>query len=141
MRIDFREERWKLAMAYNLSTAVLEWHAAGTPEECLRTGICVKWQPSIFRDDANGASEEMNLNESHQEHLDPSLLGVDYGSEDDDDYEQDKVIDALEPAVLIKDPLGTANELRPKYEEVDDQFRVALRLIHDDGLDNAEADE
>ncbi|KAF8797902.1 hypothetical protein BYT27DRAFT_7203588 [Phlegmacium glaucopus] len=140
MRIDFREERrWKMALAYNLSTAVLEWHAAGTPEQRLRAGICVKWQPSFFKDDPDGASEGMSLNESHQEQLNPSLLGVDYGSEDDDEDEQDKIIDALEPATLIKDSLDTANELRPKDEEVDDQS--ALRLIHDTVLDNAEADQ
>jgi chromatin modification-related protein VID21 len=140
MRIDFREERrWKMAMAYNLSTAVLEWHAAGTPEQRLHTGICVKWQPSFFRDDVDGASEEMNLNESHQDQLNLSLLGVDYGSEDDDDDERDKVIDALEPATLIKDSLDTENELRPKDEEIDDHS--ALRLIHDAVLDNAEADQ
>jgi len=140
MRIDFREERrWKMALAYNLSTAVLEWHAAGTPEQRLRAGICVKWQPSFFRDDADGASEGMSLDESHQEQLHSSLLGVDYGSEDDDEDEQDKVIDALEPATLIKDSLDTANELRPKDEEVDDQS--ALRLTHDAVLDNAEADQ
>jgi chromatin modification-related protein VID21 len=131
-----------MATAYDLSTAVLEWHAAGTPEQRLRTNICVKWQPSFFRDDADGASEEMNLkNESHQEQLNPSLLGVDYGTEadDDDDDEQDKVIDALEPATLIKDFFGTANELRPKDEELDDQS--ALRLMHDIVPDNAEADQ
>ena len=145
MRIDFREERkWKIATAYDLSTAVLEWHAAGTPEERLRTGICVKWQPSFFRDDTDGASEEMNLKiESHPEQLNPSLLGVDYGSEDDDDDddddEQDKVIDALVPATPIKDSLDTANELRPKDEEVDDQS--ALRLIHYVVSENAEADQ
>lgn len=121
-------------MAYNISTAVLEWHAAGTPEQRLRTGICVKWQRSFFRDDADGASEEMNLNESYQEQPNLSLLGVDYGSEDDDDDEQDKVIDALEPATLIEDSLSTAIEFRPKDEEVDDQS--ALRLIHDTILDN-----
>ena len=128
-------------MAYNLSTAVLEWHAAGTPEQRLLTGICVKWRPSFFRDDADGASEEMNLNESHQEQSNTSLLGVDYGSEDDDDNDndQDEVIDALEPATLIKDSLGTAGELRPKDEEVDDQS--TLRLLQDVVLDNAEADQ
>ena len=121
MRIDFREERrWKLSMAYNLSTAVLEWHAAGTPEQRLRTGISVKWQPSFSRDDADGASEEMNLNETHQEQLNPSLLGVDYGSEDDNDNEQDKVIDVLEPAMPIKNSFGTANKLQPKDEEIND---------------------
>lgn len=129
-----------MALAYNLSTAVLEWHAAGTAERRLHTGICVKWQPSFFRDDADGASEEMNLkNESHQEQLNPSLLGVDYGSEDDDDDEQDKVIDALEPATLIQDSLDIANELQPKDEEVDDQS--ALCLIDDAVLDNAETDQ
>ena len=140
MRTDFREERrWKMALAYNLSTAVLEWHAAGTPEQRLRVGICVKWQASYFRDDADGVSEEMNLDESHQGQLNSSLLGVDYGSEDDDEDEQDKVIDALEPVTLIKDSLDTANELRPKDEEIDDQS--ALRLIHDVVLDSAEADQ
>ena len=140
MRIDFREERrWKLATAYNLSTAVLEWHAARTPEERLRTGICVKWQPSFFRDDADSTSEEINLNESHQEQSNPSLLGVDYGSENDDDNEQDEVINALEPATLIKDSLSTANELRPKEEEVDDQS--VLRPIHDAVLGNSESDQ
>ena len=117
-----------MALAYNLSTAVLEWHAAGTPEQRLCAGICVKWQPSFFREDADGTSEGMSLNESHQEQLNSSLLGVDYGSEDEDEDEQDKVIDALEPATLIKESLDT-NDIRPKDEEVDDQ--VALRLIHD----------
>ena len=131
-----------MATAYDLSTAVLEWHAAGTPERRLRTGICVKWRPSFFRDDEDGPSEEMNLkNESHQEQSNPSLLGVDYGSEDDDDDddEQHKVIDALEPATLIKNSLGTENEFRPKDEEVDDQ--AALRLTHDVVPDNPEADQ
>ena len=128
-------------MAYNLSTAVLEWHAAGTAEQRLRTGICVKWQPSFFRDDADGVSEETNLNKSHLEQLNPSLLGVDYGSEDDDDDEQDKVIDALEAATLLKDSLDTANELRPKDEEVDDQSVLRLIDSNDAVLDNAEADQ
>ena len=140
MRIDFREERrWKLSMAYNLSTAVLEWHAAGTPEQRLRTGISVKWQPSFSRDNVDGTSEEMNLNETHQEQLNPSLLGVDYGSKDDNDNEQDKVIDALEPATPIKNSFGTANELQPKDEEINDQS--ALRLMHDIVLDNAKGDQ
>ena len=137
MRIDFREERrWKIALAYNLSTAVLEWHAAGTPEQRLRAGICVKWQASFLGDDADGASEEMNLNESHQVQLNSSLLGVDYGSEDDDEDVQDKAIDVLEPATLIADSLDTANELRPKDEEVDDLS--ALHLIRDAVLDNVD---
>ena len=130
-----------MATAYDLSTAVLEWHAAGTPEQRLRTGICVKWQPSFFRDDADCASEEMNLKNESQEQSNPSLLGVDYGSEDDDDDgdEQDKVTDGLEPATLIKDSLGTENELRPKDEELD--YQSALRLIHDVVPDNGEADQ
>lgn len=40
MHTDFRQERrWKQAVAFELSTAVLEWHAA-TPEE--RKKLCVK---------------------------------------------------------------------------------------------------
>ncbi|KAF9501214.1 hypothetical protein BDN71DRAFT_1439527 [Pleurotus eryngii] len=46
MRTDFREERrWKLALAYNLSTAVLEWHAAGDTATRISNGICMKWRP------------------------------------------------------------------------------------------------
>lgn len=41
MRTDFREERkWKIAVAYTLSTAVLEWHAAGRKDVRIATGIC-----------------------------------------------------------------------------------------------------
>ena len=87
----------------------------------------------------DGTSEEMNLNETHQEQLNPSLLGVDYGSKDDNDNEQDKVIDALEPAMPIKNSFGTANELQPKDEEINDQS--ALRLMHDIILDNAKGDQ
>ena len=45
MRTDFREERrWKYAVAFNIATAVLEWHAAGDPETRVAKGICVKWK-------------------------------------------------------------------------------------------------
>ena len=45
MRIDFREERkWKLALAYNLAKAVVEWHEAGTKEEREKRGICLNWR-------------------------------------------------------------------------------------------------
>ena len=45
MRIDFREERkWKIALAYNLAHAVMEWHEAGSLQERVRRGICVLWK-------------------------------------------------------------------------------------------------
>ena len=45
MRTDFREERkWKLALAYSLAHAVVEWHEAGSAEERIKRGICMSWR-------------------------------------------------------------------------------------------------
>lgn len=133
MRIDFREERkWKMALAYNLSTAVLEWHAAGTLEERVSQGICVLWKRPKERqvdDSAMDESVDMGMEESTLEDTmdvddnndadredslaGKSLLMVDYGSDDEEDDDQDQerdkdqqsVIDALETEALIEDAL------------------------------------
>jgi chromatin modification-related protein VID21 len=146
MRIDFREERkWKLALAYNLSTAVLEWHFAKTPEERQRAGICVKWKPSQFiNDDSKLPSDDamqvdvvpihdeqpIQTEQADATHIKSTLLGVNYGSDDEDEDEQEKdqqsVINALEPASLIEDALNDVDEVHPKDEEVDDQSAINL---------------
>lgn len=133
MRIDFREERkWKMALAYALSTAVLEWHAMDSWEERILCGVCVKWKSSYssteaFEDDG----EAMDIDDTQPQKK--SLVSVNYGSDDDDDDEQDKdaqsVVDPLEPAAMIEDALDTAshlidgvgeNTVQPKMEDFDD---------------------
>ncbi|CAA7267895.1 unnamed protein product [Cyclocybe aegerita] len=137
MRIDFREERrWKLALAYNLSTAVLEWHFAKTPEERLRAGICVKWKPASLKDEESVPEalpdDSSQVEQYQREQSNPSLLGVDYGSDDDDD-DQDKdpqnVMDVLEPAKLIEDALEANNDIQPKSEEVEDRSGLQLSYV------------
>lgn len=151
MRVDFREERkWKLALAYNISNDVLDWHAAGTAEVRMAKGICVRWKRGpteepqteiITNDDAN-----LDLNHAEMEvdteetQLDEgtSLLGVDYGSEDEDedndeepDHESRDVVDVLEPSNLIASVLEDTDAkddshpihvegLQLKTEEIED---------------------
>lgn len=133
MRTDFREERkWKFALAYNLSTAVLEWHAAGSLEERAAKGICVLWKRPRPAED-NAMDEDvrepppenaMDIDDPSQPPSAPpeerssskssSFLVADYGSDDDDDDEQEKdqqsVVDALEPSSLLDDALDAADE-------------------------------
>ena len=128
MRVDFREERrWKMALAYHLSTAVLEWHFAKTSEERHRAGICVKWKPHT-KDQID--EDPMEVDNSQPNNME--LLGVNYGSDEEDEEELDKeqhiVIDALEPAAVIKDVLNDNIEGQFKNEDIDDQS--ALHLMH-----------
>ena len=124
MRLDFREERrWKLALAYNLAHAVLEWHEAGTIEERVRRGICVLWRKPRAEDmevedcsERNG--EELDFGPRELEEDNPedskenSTPANDYGSDDESDDEQEKeqqdVLDALEPTTAVQDALETA---------------------------------
>lgn len=112
MRIDFREERkWKMALAYNLSTSVLEWHGAGSWSERFAKGITVRWKrplPVDRMDSGESLTGESMQSEIYQPHelQKTSLLGLDYGSDDDDDDEQDReVIDALQPSSLLEETL------------------------------------
>ena len=96
MRTDFREERrWKYAVAFNIATAVLEWHAAGDPETRVAKGICVKWKrPPPPEDVAMGDGDADAVDDQGMEVDDgtrsPSRADgpiVDYGSEEEDDDE------------------------------------------------------
>lgn len=117
MRTDFREERrWKLALAYNISTAVLEWHAAGDTATRITNGICMKWRPprsydrvpeeedtGMAVDDGRplpGFTEESapgdivdapedNDAESQLKPMNPLSI-LNYNSDDDDDDDQDQ---------------------------------------------------
>lgn len=130
MRLDFREERrWKLALAYNLAHAVMEWHEAGTIEERVRRGICVLWKkPSSEEDAYADVDVDMDRPLEDQDPIDfgPREIEEDnpedskenstpadgYGSDDDSDDEQEKdqqdVLDALEPQAAVQDALETA---------------------------------
>ncbi|KAF4604158.1 chromatin modification- protein VID21 [Pleurotus pulmonarius] len=117
MRTDFREERrWKLALAYNLSTAVLEWHAAGDTATRIANGICMKWRPPRSYDRAPEEEDtEMVIDDGHplpgfteesapgdivdapedndaDSQLKPMnpLSILNYNSDDDDDDDQDQ---------------------------------------------------
>lgn len=108
MRTDFREERkWKLALAYNLSAAVVEWHEAGSIEERLAKGICKLWSRPRSQDEAPEEAadpdETMESPTQDEEGADlstsgpeisrtTSLLLGDYGSDDEEDEESDPVI-------------------------------------------------
>ncbi|KAF5391851.1 hypothetical protein D9757_001818 [Collybiopsis confluens] len=144
MRTDFREERkWKMALAYNLSTAVLEWHVAGTTEKRLKRGICVHWKPPQPDDPKDQVMEDIveapaDLAEPETPYASgptrPSsaLLNLDYGSDDEDDEDQDKEVDdALDPSAMVEESLASIGQnsigdgvglkdLQPKTEEVDD---------------------
>ncbi|KAI0647240.1 hypothetical protein C8Q79DRAFT_1047538 [Trametes meyenii] len=121
MRTDFREERrWKLAVAYTLAHAVVEWHEAGTLEERLRRGICVLWKPPPPEDAEMAEMSEPELadgpfrasQEGDDTGGDSRETGTpvnDSGSDDDSDDEQDKeqrdVLNALEPGAALQDAL------------------------------------
>ncbi|KAJ6608606.1 hypothetical protein B0H10DRAFT_520086 [Mycena sp. CBHHK59/15] len=144
MRIDFREERkWKLALAYNLSTAVLEWHCFSSLAERVAKGICVKWkrprdddvqEEYIVNEDILPLEQpgDVEMGEAHAAPAVPdlnSLLTVDYGTDDDDDDEQEKqsVLDALEPSSILDDALDTA-EKGPAASATDSGFNsIELR--------------
>ncbi|TFY66666.1 hypothetical protein EVG20_g4430 [Dentipellis fragilis] len=152
MRIDFREERkWKIALAYELSTAVLEWHRAGNQEERMRLGLIVDWhKPPVHDGEVYETPEELDDERMETDALEPeNMMAVDYGSDDsDDDQEQDKqdVVDALETTALVEDaltqtdpanagdePLSSMSEIiRPKEEELEDPS-----VLRDNGQDEA----
>lgn len=144
MRTDFREERkWKMALAYNLSTSVLEWHAAGTPEKRLKRGICVHWKPprqaepkdQIMPDAVDVADDPMELEktpptETGSTRPSSALLNLDYGSDDEDDEDQEKEVDdGLDTSNMVEESLASLDQdgagvgfkdLQPKTEEIDD---------------------
>jgi chromatin modification-related protein VID21 len=144
MRTDFREERrWKIAVAYRLSTAVLEWHRAGNRETRKERGIVVDWSRPSHDESREIDDVEMIIEhdqgvdgevqeDSDERPFSTTLISADYGSDDSDDeqeLEKQEVVDALEPRAVLEEALGHAersestqpeNEIRPKEEDVDD---------------------
>ncbi|KAH9951965.1 hypothetical protein B0H21DRAFT_829688 [Amylocystis lapponica] len=150
MRIDFREEsRWKVALAYSLAHAAIEWHEAGSLRERIRRGICVLWRRP--RPEDSGAFDEGIGDDD----MDVEIPGTeedravdsrgtttpanDDNSEDDseEEHEQDKdVINVLEPSVILEEEIRHqeaesraveqgretqgAEQVQPKMEDVDD---------------------
>lgn len=142
MRIDFREERrWKLALGHTLAAAVMEWHAAGSLEERVLRGICVLWSPAHTmvegKHDDDIQDNEQKQHEtavSHEsepaDHAANVLLGVDYGSDEEENDDQPDVVDALQPQTILEDALQVPlleethvdqeAPIKPKTEETDD---------------------
>ncbi|OCH86567.1 hypothetical protein OBBRIDRAFT_890404 [Obba rivulosa] len=147
MRIDFHEERvWKLALAYNLAHAVMDWHAAGTLEERVRRGICVLWKPPR-QDDTDEGDERTHIREEDAQTTPPEVDDdhagdsretstplVDYASEDSDD-EQEKerrdVVDALEPAMLLEEGLNNIGDLSDKSRQKPDDIQPKEEDVED----------
>jgi chromatin modification-related protein VID21 len=141
MRTDFREERkWKIVLAYDLSTAVLEWHQAGSREARRELGIIVDWNKPLQREVVEASGETgggmghaaMDIDGPSQGH---SLVADDYASDDsDEDQENDRqeVVDVLAPSAALEDAFeqsqDTENTDRPasptrtefKTEDVED---------------------
>lgn len=147
MRIDFREERrWKYVLAFNISTAVLEWHEAGTREERIKQGICMHWKRSRTTDSSSTQQrrqQDMELdNEAVAcEQADKEHSFSDQESGDDDDegeVEQRDIVDVLETRTALEEALegsgsgsGESGEssqrqsigpdsVRPKMEDLED---------------------
>jgi chromatin modification-related protein VID21 len=163
MRTDFREERkWKMALAYNLSTAVLEWHAAGSLEERVRKRICVLWKrPRNEQMDGDEVEtekddgfEQMDVDDNAEDEAIPNPM-VDYNSSDNDDDEADPerkdVTDALDLSTVLQEALEDVDaavledgdqrggvqdrHVEPKVEERDDLS--ALRSTGLNGPDDS----
>ncbi len=145
MRTDFREERrWKLALAFTLAHAVVEWHEAGSSEERVRRGIVVLWkrpppEDTEMADASEGdQAEGLFTQDTDENGLQSSretgtpLDG--YASDDESEDEQDKdAVDSLDPSAALQDALKQLEEqddgsntqpdgvsLKPKVEEIED---------------------
>ncbi|KAF8831737.1 hypothetical protein HHX47_DHR1001148 [Lentinula edodes] len=164
MASDFREERkWKMALAYNLSTSVLEWHAAGNREKRLKRGICVQWKPprqespkdQIMEDADDVPADPLEIEistPSGPTRPSSALLNLDYGSDDEDDEEQEKdVDDALGTSVMIEESLADMKQssygdgigfkdLQPKTEEVEDNSALQTESMDVDHPVQSEID-
>ncbi|KAG1749128.1 uncharacterized protein EDB91DRAFT_1235613 [Suillus paluster] len=136
MRVDFREERrWKYVVAFNLSSAVLEWHEARSREERLRLGICVLWKRPRSSEDAPIEDVDMDSRPAEHNGYTPMADESD-GDEEEGEAEQRDIVDALESRNALEEALdGTgSNEstdssqhqtpgpdhVKPKVEDVDD---------------------
>ncbi|KAI6151055.1 hypothetical protein BKA82DRAFT_15598 [Pisolithus tinctorius] len=151
MRVDFREERrWKYVLAFNLSTAVLEWHAAGTPEERIKQGICMHWKrPRTTTDHRTSQDMDVDGRPSERREDDSTVTGDDSDNEDDDaEAEQREVVDSLETGKVLEEALESRGSnssedsslrqspvlesVRPKVEDVEDS--AALQAANAGGV-------
>ena len=117
MRVDFREERkWKYVLAFNISSAVLEWHKAGTREERIKQGICMHWKRPRATDSASSPSQQQGQQQDMEldsegitcEQGDKEHTYSDQESGDDDDegeVEQRDIVDALETRNVLEEAL------------------------------------
>lgn len=145
MRIDFREERrWKLALAYHLSTAVLEWHHFNSWEERVAQGVCVKWKPLSSASNGSEVPERMDVDPASEDDIDAdvpasnSLLGVDYGSDTEDGDNDEKkpvdVTDQLAPMAVINDAMDTADDMKQQeFSQAPDPRTLHLKTEDVDG--------
>lgn len=145
MRTDFREERrWKLALAYNLAHAVMDWHVAGSLEERVRRGIVVLWKPPPPEDTEMLDGAAIEVDEPFGDTQDTEENGVDsrdtgsqndgYGSDDEseDDQDKDPAVDSLDPSQALREALEQVEQapiqqisqdavtFKPKLEEIED---------------------
>lgn len=147
MRIDFREERkWKLAVAYSLAMAVVEWHEAGSAAERERRGICVRWVPSLYepvvapQDDAEMEAALDLAGLADEEDVEDALVDP---SDQSEAGEQQHIDDVLEPGAAIQSALdaaeapvdepgllSTPDDVKLKTEDFEDSS--ALRNAGDD---------
>lgn len=116
MRIDFREERrWKHVLAFNISTAVLEWHEAENHEERIKLGICMHWKPPRTTDSSLSPSQQRRQQQDMEvdnagvasEQCDKEHAYSDQESGDDDDEGEveQRVADALETRNALEEAL------------------------------------
>lgn len=154
MRTDFREERrWKMALAFNLAHAVMDWHEAASLEERVDRGICVLWRRT--RPEQDDVTEEVDNrddveipdmdNERGADSRETNTPANDSDSDDDSDDEGEKdrtdVYDVLAPENVAKDAVETSSshadpslssfkvdlaDLRPKTEDEEDLSALQL---------------
>jgi chromatin modification-related protein VID21 len=138
-----------MVLAYDLARSVLEWHAAGSTAQRVRTRICVRWKRRRASDYAEVENEDVTqegLRHVDSFGLDPMSM-IEYGSEDEEEHDQDRqsVVDALEPSALVQDALNEAEAIKtaeldalqataeptlaPKVEDVEDASSLTRENI------------
>jgi chromatin modification-related protein VID21 len=143
MRVDFREERrWKIALAFNLVHAVMEWYEAGSLEERVRRGICVLWKRPRSTDSQEEGSQSMACNAVGSRQVDSGSGATskaestpvdndnsDEDSDEEQEREQQDVIEALDPSNAVREAFEDAElqlenhrtpDIQPKLEYIED---------------------
>lgn len=138
MRIDFREERkWKYVLAFNISTAVLEWHEAGTREERIKHGICMHWKRPRTTDSASSPSQQRRQEQDmeldadgvpcEQGDKEPTYSDQESGDDDDEgEAEQRDIVDALETRNVLEEALEGSGSRSGSGESGDSSQRQSM---------------